>query len=275
MNSLISVIVPCYNQAQYLDDCLQSVLDQTYENWECIIVNDGSPDNTEEVARKWVDKDARFKYLLQENKGVSAARNFGILNAQGEWILPLDADDLISNNYLELASEHFHINDVQVIYCNAKKFGKVDEDFKLEDFSLLNLAVNNVIFCTAFFRRSTCFEIGGYDETMQKGYEDWDFWIHMLKNGGEVIKLESICFFYRIKQKSRNVDVKNNSLAVIKYIETKHIDFFHQQFGTMNSLFKQNKQYENIVETVIQKRSLSKFVNQMYSLLENIKAKYE
>ena len=66
MNPLISVIVPCYNQAQYLDECLQSVLDQTYQNWECIIVNDGSPDHTEEVAKKWTEKDPRFKYLKKE-----------------------------------------------------------------------------------------------------------------------------------------------------------------------------------------------------------------
>ena len=66
---LISVIVPCYNQAQYLDECLQSVLDQTYTDWECIIVNDGSPDNTEEIAKNWVEKDTRFIYLSKENGG--------------------------------------------------------------------------------------------------------------------------------------------------------------------------------------------------------------
>lgn len=73
--SLISVIVPCYNQAQYLDECLQSVLDQTYQNWECIIVNDGSPDNTEEIALRWTKKDSRFRYLKKENEGLSSARN--------------------------------------------------------------------------------------------------------------------------------------------------------------------------------------------------------
>ncbi|MGL6039433.1 MAG: glycosyltransferase family 2 protein, partial [Soonwooa sp.] len=59
-NQLISIIVPCYNQSQYLDECLQSVLDQTYQNWECIIVNDGSKDDTEEIALKWIVKDNRF-----------------------------------------------------------------------------------------------------------------------------------------------------------------------------------------------------------------------
>ncbi len=65
-NPLISVIVPCYNQAEYLDECLHSILYQTYQNWECIIVNDGSPDNTEEIALKWVDKDIRFRYIKKE-----------------------------------------------------------------------------------------------------------------------------------------------------------------------------------------------------------------
>lgn len=101
MNPLVSIIVPCYNQAQYLPEALQTVLEQTYQNWECIIVNDGSPDNTELVAKEWLAKDSRFKYIYKENGGLSSARNVGIENSKGEFILPLDADDKISNNYLE------------------------------------------------------------------------------------------------------------------------------------------------------------------------------
>ena len=104
---LISVIVPCYNQAQYLDECLQSVLDQTYQNWECIIVNDGSPDNTEEVAQKWVAKDSRFQYLKKENGGLSSARNAGIEKSKGEWIQFLDCDDKITTDKFELSSKYF------------------------------------------------------------------------------------------------------------------------------------------------------------------------
>ena len=73
----VSIIVPCYNQAQYLDDCLQSVLDQTYQDWECIIVNDGSPDNTAIIASVWTARDPRFKYIYKENGGLSSARNAG------------------------------------------------------------------------------------------------------------------------------------------------------------------------------------------------------
>lgn len=270
----ISIIVPCYNQAQYLDECLQSVLDQTFQDWECIIVNDGSSDNTEELAKKWVEKEVRFKYFSQENKGVSAARNLGIENAIGEWILPLDADDYISTDYLELAKKYFNDNKIKVIYCNAMKFGEMNVNFILPDFNLKNLAENNLIFCAAFFRKTDWKDISGFDEEMTEGYEDWEFWIHLLKNGGEVKKIEEICFFYRIKKESRNTAVKQYDKKSILHIEKKHIDFFHQQFGTFNNLYKQNKHNEKVIETIINKRKISRFVNQIYSFFENLKAKY-
>ena len=105
MNSspLVSIIIPCYNQAKFLQETLQSVNHQTYSNWECIIINDGSPDNTEEIALEWCYKDVRFKYFKKENGGLSSARNFGILHARGDLILPLDADDKISKNYLSIS----------------------------------------------------------------------------------------------------------------------------------------------------------------------------
>jgi glycosyltransferase involved in cell wall biosynthesis len=102
MSVNITVIVPCYNQAAYLDEALQSVLNQTYLYWECIIVNDGSTDQSEVKAKEWTEKDHRFKYFYQKNSGLCSARNFGIKKAQGEFILPLDADDKLGENYLKL-----------------------------------------------------------------------------------------------------------------------------------------------------------------------------
>ena len=86
MSELVSIIVPCYKQAHFLKDSLQSVLDQTYSHWECIIVNDGSPDDTEVIARQWCDMDSRFKYLCKENGGPSSARNAGIQISEGDFI---------------------------------------------------------------------------------------------------------------------------------------------------------------------------------------------
>ena len=104
---LVSVVIPCYNQAEYLPETLDSLIAQNYKNWEGIIVNDGSPDNTEEIALAYLEKDQRFKYFSKENGGLSSARNYGVKHASGEFILPLDSDDIIKPEYLEKAIEAF------------------------------------------------------------------------------------------------------------------------------------------------------------------------
>ncbi len=119
MKTVVSVIVTCYNNAQYLDEALESVIAQTFSKWECVIVNDGSTDNTEEVSRKWVIKDERFKYIYQENRGVSNARNLGISQAEGEFILPLDADDKLSSNYIESCLNEMVLKNLTVAYGKA------------------------------------------------------------------------------------------------------------------------------------------------------------
>ncbi|MDR1544611.1 MAG: glycosyltransferase [Prevotellaceae bacterium] len=225
---LISVIVPCYNQAQYLDECLQSVENQIFTDWECLIVDDGSPDNTAEIAKKWANRNNRFRYLKKENGGLGSARNFGIENALGEWILPLDADDKISENYMQLAVNEFD-NNYKVIYCEAKRFGKKQGLWKMPNFSLNTLAKRNVIFCTAFFRKNEWQKVGGYDINLLNGWEDWEFWIALLKNGGKVLKINEVCFFYRIKKQSMITDLmqkKELNLHTFDYIRSKHNIFF-------------------------------------------------
>ena len=110
MKKHISIIIPCYNQAHFLDQALQSVLNQTYLNWECLLINDGSTDETEIISNKWIKKDSRFKYFYKENGGLSSARNFGLDNAEGDCIVFLDSDDCIEKNKLE-ASLNLMIKD--------------------------------------------------------------------------------------------------------------------------------------------------------------------
>ena len=234
---LISVVVPCYNQAQYLDECLQSVLDQTYTDWECIIVNDGSPDNTEDVAKKWVEKDARFRYLFKENGGLSSARNAGIEIAKGEWILPLDADDKIGNQYLELAEKEFE-KDYTVIYCEAELFGNEIGKWHLPEFSLENLAKKNCIFCSAFYKKEDWKKVNGYDINMIYGLEDYEFWISLLKNKNTVKKLPQTLFYYRVKENSMLTNLKSERInKMFNYISKKHTDFFLEYLGSFNELF--------------------------------------
>jgi len=102
MSPIVSILMPCYNQGEFLEEAVQSVLQQTYDLWECIIVNDGSTDNTDDVARQLAKKDERIKYFSQDNSGVCLARNLAASKAEGEFLLPLDADDFISDNYIEV-----------------------------------------------------------------------------------------------------------------------------------------------------------------------------
>lgn len=243
-----SIIVPCYNQAEYLGECLQSVLDQTFQDWECIVVNDGSSDNTDEIAKNWLEKDNRFKYFYQENAGLSAARNKGIENANGEFILPLDADDKISKNYCKLAIEEFeNDSELKVVYCEAERFGFVSGKWNLPVFSLLNLTTTNQFFCSAFFRKTEWSKVNGYDVNLIYGWEDWDFWIAILKENGKVKQIKELCFFYRTKQRSmvknmtqENYDFSNN------YIARKHIEFFLKNYNQLNLEVKKMKSKKHV-----------------------------
>ncbi len=234
--NLVSIIVPCYNQAQYLDECLESVLNQTYSNWECIIVNDGSTDKTGALAENWCIKDKRFQYFEKENGGVASARNYGVSKSNGEFILPLDADDYIGENYIEICEHEMNTNSkLKLVYGDPFKFGEVNEKWNLPEYSFENLLQFNMIFCTAMYRRSDFDRIGGYDENMKHSAEDWDFWICLLKDGGDVLKTTKCLFYYRIKEESRNSNLSHDNVKVntsSNYIFNKHRDCY----GSENSI---------------------------------------
>ena len=116
---LISVVIPAYNAELFLDETLESVLSQTYENWECIIVNDGSTDSTESVAKKWCEKDSRFRLTNKENGGLSSARNWGIKESKAEYIAFLDADDILTPDSLEVRINTLLKENVDLVYSNA------------------------------------------------------------------------------------------------------------------------------------------------------------
>ena len=132
----VSVIVPVYNQGEFLAEALDSVLQQTYSNWECVIVNDGSTDNSEEVAKSYLDKDNRFKYLYQENSRLAAARNNGIRHSDGYFILPLDSDNVLCPAYLEKAVSYFLLHpETTLVYGKAELFGDRSGIWNLPEYS--------------------------------------------------------------------------------------------------------------------------------------------
>lgn len=264
---LISIIIPCYNQAQYLDECLQSVLDQTYQNWECIIVNDGSPDHTEDVALRWVERDVRFKYFKKENGGLSSARNFGIEKAAGEWILPLDSDDKIGNNYLKYSSDHFSKNP-HIIYCCAEYFGIQQGTIIIEEFVDKDLLLHNFLFCSSFFKKQSWKSINGYDEKMLEGYEDWEFWINMYSYFGhlQIFKINYNGFYYRKKEISLLTEATQKHASKLQdYIFTKHIDLYKNNIFSFSEYQIKYKRY------LKQNKWLNDKVNsKRYKMLDNL-----
>lgn len=212
-DSLVSVILTCYNQEKYLSDALDSVLCQTYSNWECIILNDGSTDDSEKVALEYAKKDSRFKYIYQKNQGVVVARNNAVHNSLGKYLLPLDGDDMIANNYLELAVAELEADqNIDLVICEVEKFGAEKGSFKLNDICVRNILANGCCVNCSMFRRSSYDKIGGYKECMSKGYEDWEFFISLLEFGGRVKKINQVLFYYRIIETSRNnkIDIETD-----------------------------------------------------------------
>ena len=231
--SLVSIIIPCYNQSQYLSDALKSVQDQTYANWECIIINDGSSDSTYEISQKFIDQDSRITYLYQDNQGVSSARNTAIQNSHGHYILPLDADDLISAHYIEEAVSILQEKpDIKIVYCDGRYFGKRNCKISSKSFSIKNILIRNMIFCTALFRRQDYDLAGGYKASMIYGWEDWDLWLSILEQGGTAYKIPKTYFSYRIKSESRSTGIEKEKRKYLsKQIYWNHYDFYCEVLG--------------------------------------------
>jgi glycosyltransferase involved in cell wall biosynthesis len=237
---LVSIIVPCYNYGHFLAETLTSVKNQTILNWECIIIDNGSTDNTKEVVKEFIEGDNRFLYIYSENKGVSAARNLGIRNANGKYILPLDADDKIGENYLKDGIAVLENKpDIKVVYCDVELFGEVNRKWVLPNHTLRQLLIENTIFCSGIYRKADFEKTTGYDDTMLEGLEDWDFWITLLGMGGEVFKLPAVHFYYRIRKSSRNNSLKTESIKKIRnYIYSKHKTLFDKTFTIPDLLFE-------------------------------------
>ena len=229
---MISIIVPCYNVAEFLHETLDSILAQSYSDWECIIVDDGSSDSTAEIAKKYSQKDSRFKYINQENKGLAGARNTGVKNSCGKYILPLDGDDLIDSLYIEKAVKILEEKaDVKVVYAFARFFGAKSNKWRLRDYSYKQLLLGNRIFCSCIYRRVDYDRVNGYDENMPV-YEDWDFLIRLLYPDGKAFRIPEVMFFYRARRGSltNSADSAKKCLDAKKYIFKKNINIYIKYF---------------------------------------------
>jgi predicted O-linked N-acetylglucosamine transferase (SPINDLY family)/cellulose synthase/poly-beta-1,6-N-acetylglucosamine synthase-like glycosyltransferase len=198
--SLVSVVIPCYNHAEFLAEAVESVVNQNYRNWECIIVNDGSPDNTSEVATCLIEKYQDYKISLVDkvNGGLANARNAGIHRSTGRYILCLDADDKIGTEFIaDSIAILKHRSEVGFVYTDVQYFGAKTETISYGEFDLDRFLRNNQATATSMFRREIFDSVGGYKEIMTGGLEDWEFWISACESGWSGYHLAKACFYYR------------------------------------------------------------------------------
>jgi glycosyltransferase involved in cell wall biosynthesis len=224
MSTLFSIIIPCYNQAHFLPQCLESLLVQEYKNWEAIVVNDGSTDATNEVFEKYSAINSRIKLVVKENGGLSSARNFGIESALGSRFIFLDADDFLYPNCLAKIAEILQdSNDYTLIqygYTYVKEDGKtiLAHTHAQKKTSLIpDVFEGNLGPCHSIcISRSLALSAGSFDESL-KSVEDWDFWIRAVKAGGtqKIISENLVYYRYAKNSMSRNGFVMFDALKKV------------------------------------------------------------
>lgn len=194
----VTIAIPCWNQAQYLPEAIESALNQTYQGIEIIVVNDGSPDNTNEVAGKYP-----VKLISQVNKGLASARNTALLNATGEYFLPLDSDDLLMPEAVEKLLRLAFETNADSVAPSVRCFGYGNQDVQLmpnptlDDFK----EGNRLAYCQ-LFKTSTLKEVGGYSPRMDKGWEDLHLTYDLLTRGKKIVTSPEILLLYRTKKES-------------------------------------------------------------------------
>jgi len=264
---LVSVIIPCYNQGDFLNETIESVYKQTYSEWECILVDDGSIDNTKGIANLWIEKDIRFKYFYKQNGGVSSARNFGISKAVGSYFQFLDSDDILDANKLEISLNQFKkaensnvkmvisnfkmiSSDSKVIYpafCELKK-----ELFSLEGFLFQwNLTFSLQMQC-GFFEASLFKEIK-FPENLS-AQEDWIVWVQLMKTNSNIIFIDKPLAFYRAHPESRmsTIGINDNHIKVLdsfKNILT-YLEYHQLAIHFLNRFYTSNIFYRNTLTNV-------------------------
>lgn len=197
----ISIIIPSYNQSQYLSAAINSALDQKVKAHEIIVVDDGSTDDSLAMARSY--ESSGVKVISQVNKGLSSARNTGILNSSGEYILPLDADDMLLENAVERIAQVAEQTNADIISPSFKCFGVAQDEIILmpnptiEDFKV----GNRVGYCSAI-KREALLEVGGYSPKMWVGWEDYHLWFNLLLRGKKIVTIQEVLWLYRVKEYS-------------------------------------------------------------------------
>lgn len=258
----VSIVVPCFNAGQLLQETLDSVLPLVEMDVEVIVVNDGSTDpETLEILQRQV---AGVSVLNTENQGLAAARNTGIRQARGAYIFPLDSDDVVNPAFIPAASAILAQNpNIDVVVGDYEKFGAENGRVVCRWDPQQQWYVNGIT-ASSMFRKSVWEDVGGYDERMKEGYEDWEFWLSALAAKKRFEKLDMLAFYYRIRPNSmvRSMTLQHHE-RLLAYMHQKHhaafLAMYIQQRNTLHELHTDYRQLLNaLFRLVLRKMGLGK-----------------
>lgn len=215
MEKTIAVIIPMYSYGKYLEEAIQSVLNQTVKPNEIICVSDGAIDNSVEIARKYP-----VKIIEKTNGGLASARNAGIREAKSQYIMSFDSDDILKPKAIE---EHLRLAEENtVVTCGLMAFGSESYTARPEVASYELLRKRNVIYSNSVFPKSLWEKVGGFDEgeVMKLGLEDWQCWIRMAKAGAKFVVSNEVCLLWRRHPNAMsNASANPNWKKITDYIQ--------------------------------------------------------
>lgn len=219
----ITIGIASYNQAEYLEDAIESAYNQTLPAHEIIICNDGSTDNSLEIAERYMFKEfpaieSPVRVINQVNKGLASARNTIIMNATGDYVLFLDADDILKENAIERITQEIARTNADIVAPSFQQFGKSNQQIILQGFTMEDLLVANRMGYFSAVRLSALKSVGGYSSRMNYGYEDYHIWVNLFGKGYTVSIIKEILVMYRVKEKSMITEANSHANELMAQI---------------------------------------------------------
>lgn len=287
--ALISIIVPIYNVEKYLRQCLDSIQNQTYQNFECLLINDGSPDNSADICREYVSKDSRFRYIEKENGGVSSARNLGIEHSKGEYITFIDSDDWVDSDYLEVLYTALIDENADISVSTYKRFHMADNCWYVHSFQrgyekrvftnqeLIDEFIDLDTFdysyryvCGKLVRKCLLDKIA-FNEMTTLG-EDMEFWLKLYLISNKIVYVNRDSYIYRVDNDNRHFGLEKirsdiqqrmnfiTFLAARKIDTTKYLSYF--------ILFLKERRQVMSEQTTYDATELIRWIDEILFLLE-------
>lgn len=245
LNPLVSIIMPAYNSSLYIAESIESVINQTYKNWELLIIDDGSTDNTCNIIKEYVSSDNRIHYFYQKNAKQAKARNLGLKNSKGDLIAFLDSDDLWLNNKLEICLKIFLENSQDILFTNAYQLRGNTKPLDINQLPDMEIEAgiykgdnglsrflyqNKVPMLTAIVRKEAILNINGFRDSNRGGTEDYELWLNLLANGYTIRGIDQNLAFYRIHEQSTSStnNMKINVVEMFRYFFTEHYELVNK-----------------------------------------------